>query len=67
MRRILLVDDMKPVRDAIARDRERLVVATGPVIGYFPGAIRKAAEKATDEAIAKAASTTAAPTPCSGV
>jgi aryl-alcohol dehydrogenase-like predicted oxidoreductase len=36
----------RPVRDAIRRDRERIVVATGPVVGWFPGAIRRAAEKA---------------------
>jgi aryl-alcohol dehydrogenase-like predicted oxidoreductase len=34
------------VRDAIQRDRERLVIATGPVIGHFQFTIRRAAEKA---------------------
>jgi aryl-alcohol dehydrogenase-like predicted oxidoreductase len=33
------------VREAIRRDRERYVVATGPVIGHFPFTIRRAAEK----------------------
>src|SRR5512143_1508745 len=32
------------LRDALRRDRERYVVATGPILGYFPGAVRKAAE-----------------------
>jgi aryl-alcohol dehydrogenase-like predicted oxidoreductase len=34
------------VRDALRRDRERMVVATGPVIGHFRFTIRRAAEKA---------------------
>jgi aryl-alcohol dehydrogenase-like predicted oxidoreductase len=34
------------LKDALRRDRERYVVATGPLLGYFPGSIRKAAEKA---------------------
>lgn len=34
------------LRDAIRRDRERLVIATGPVIGHFGFTIRRAAEKA---------------------
>jgi aryl-alcohol dehydrogenase-like predicted oxidoreductase len=33
------------LRDAVRRDRERLVIATGPVIGHFPFTIRRAAEK----------------------
>jgi aryl-alcohol dehydrogenase-like predicted oxidoreductase len=33
------------LRDAIRRDRERLVIATGPVIGHFRFTIRRAAEK----------------------
>jgi aryl-alcohol dehydrogenase-like predicted oxidoreductase len=33
------------LRDAIKRDRERLVIATGPVIGHFRFTIRRAAEK----------------------
>ena len=32
------------LRDALRRDRERYVVATGPLLGYFPGQVRKAAE-----------------------
>lgn len=34
------------LRDALARDRGRYVVATGPLLGYFPGAVRRAAEAA---------------------
>lgn len=34
------------LRDALATDRERYVVSTGPLLGYFPGAIRRAAEGA---------------------
>lgn len=34
------------LRDAMARDRERYVVSAGPLLGYFPGAVRRAAEAA---------------------
>lgn len=34
------------LRDAVRRDRERIVIATGPVIGHFQFTIRRAAEKA---------------------
>lgn len=34
------------LRDALALDRDRYVVSTGPLFGYFPGAIRRAAEGA---------------------
>jgi len=34
------------LRDALARDRDRYVVSAGPLLGYFPGAIRRAAEGA---------------------
>ncbi len=34
------------LKDAVRRDRGRYVVATGPLLGYFPGAVRKAAERA---------------------
>lgn len=41
---------MKPLtpalRDALARDRDRYVVSAGPLLGYFPGAVRRAAEGA---------------------
>lgn len=41
---------MKPLtaalRDALARDRSRHVVTTGPFFGFFPGALRKAVENA---------------------
>lgn len=29
----------------VRRDRARYVVATGPILGYFPGAVRRAAER----------------------
>jgi len=32
------------LRDALRRDRERYVVSTGPLLGYFPGQVRRAAE-----------------------
>lgn len=35
-----------PLREALRRDRERYVVATGPTFGYFPGAIRRRVERA---------------------
>jgi aryl-alcohol dehydrogenase-like predicted oxidoreductase len=34
------------LHDALARDRERYAVSAGPLVGYFPGAIRRAAEGA---------------------
>lgn len=34
------------LRDALGRDRERYAVSAGPLFGYFPGAIRRAAEGA---------------------
>lgn len=34
------------LRDAVRRDREKIVIATGPVIGHFQFTIRRAAEKA---------------------
>jgi aryl-alcohol dehydrogenase-like predicted oxidoreductase len=34
------------VRDVVAKDRERFVLATGPILGYFGGSVRRAAEKA---------------------
>ena len=34
------------LRDALARDRDRYVVSAGPLLGYFPGAVRRAAEAA---------------------
>jgi aryl-alcohol dehydrogenase-like predicted oxidoreductase len=35
----------RPLADAIARDRERLVIAAGPLVGYFGGSIRRTAER----------------------
>ena len=34
------------LREALARDRDRYVVSAGPLFGYFPGAVRRAAEAA---------------------
>jgi aryl-alcohol dehydrogenase-like predicted oxidoreductase len=34
------------IREAMRRDRERLIVATGPTLGYFAGSLRRAAERA---------------------
>ncbi len=34
------------LRDALACDRERYAVSAGPLLGYFPGAVRRAAERA---------------------
>lgn len=34
------------VRDVVKRDRERLVLATGPLLGYFAGSVRRATERA---------------------
>jgi aryl-alcohol dehydrogenase-like predicted oxidoreductase len=38
-----------PLRDALSRDRERYVVATGPTFGWFEGAIRRRVERALRE------------------
>jgi aryl-alcohol dehydrogenase-like predicted oxidoreductase len=34
------------LREALQRDRERFVVATGPSFGWFPGQVRRGAERA---------------------
>jgi aryl-alcohol dehydrogenase-like predicted oxidoreductase len=34
------------LRDALRRDRARYVVSAGPLLGWFPGAVRRAAEAA---------------------
>jgi aryl-alcohol dehydrogenase-like predicted oxidoreductase len=34
-----------PLRDAIRRDRDKLVIAAGPTVGYFGGSIRRTAER----------------------
>lgn len=34
------------VKDVVAKDRERFVLATGPTLGYFGGSVRRAAERA---------------------
>jgi aryl-alcohol dehydrogenase-like predicted oxidoreductase len=35
----------KPLADAIARDRDKLVIAAGPQVGYFGGSVRRTAER----------------------
>ncbi len=35
----------KPLRDAIARDRDNIVIAAGPTVGYFGGSVRRTAER----------------------
>jgi aryl-alcohol dehydrogenase-like predicted oxidoreductase len=35
----------KPLRDAIARDRDKLVIAAGPTVGYLGGSVRRTAER----------------------
>ncbi len=34
-----------PLREALRRDRERYVLAAGPMLGWFPGAFRRTVEK----------------------
>jgi aryl-alcohol dehydrogenase-like predicted oxidoreductase len=36
---------LRPLREALARDRERYVVAAGPMVGWFPGVCRRAVEQ----------------------
>ncbi|MCW5802974.1 MAG: aldo/keto reductase [Deltaproteobacteria bacterium] len=35
----------RPLRDALARRRDELVVAAGPVVGYFGGSVRRSCER----------------------
>jgi aryl-alcohol dehydrogenase-like predicted oxidoreductase len=35
----------RPLQQAVRRDRERYVIATGATFGFFPGALRRAAER----------------------
>jgi aryl-alcohol dehydrogenase-like predicted oxidoreductase len=35
----------RPLKEAIARDRDKLVIAAGPLVGYFGGSIRRTAER----------------------
>jgi aryl-alcohol dehydrogenase-like predicted oxidoreductase len=37
------------VKDVVARDRENFVLATGPILGYFAGSVRRSAEWALRE------------------
>ena len=37
------------IKDVVARDRDRFMLATGPMLGYFGGSVRKAAEWALRE------------------
>jgi aryl-alcohol dehydrogenase-like predicted oxidoreductase len=34
------------IKDVVAKDRDRFVLATGPMLGYFGGSVRRAAERA---------------------
>lgn len=34
------------VKDVVRKDRDRVVIATGPMLGYFAGSVRRAAENA---------------------
>jgi aryl-alcohol dehydrogenase-like predicted oxidoreductase len=38
-----------PLREALQKDRERLVVATGPSLGFFGGSVRRCADKMRDK------------------
>jgi aryl-alcohol dehydrogenase-like predicted oxidoreductase len=35
----------KPLKDAITRDRDKLVIAAGPTVGFFGGSVRRSAER----------------------
>jgi len=35
----------RPLRDAIQRDRENIVIAAGPTVGFFGGSVRRTAER----------------------
>ena len=35
----------KPLRDALTRARDQIVVATGPLVGWFGGSVRRSAER----------------------
>ncbi len=35
----------RPLRDALQRDRDHIVVAAGPMVGYFGGSVRRSAER----------------------
>ncbi len=35
----------RPLRDALRRDRDRIVVAAGPSVGYFGGSVRRGCER----------------------
>jgi aryl-alcohol dehydrogenase-like predicted oxidoreductase len=37
------------VADVVAKNRDRFVLATGPILGYFPGSVRRATEWALRE------------------
>jgi aryl-alcohol dehydrogenase-like predicted oxidoreductase len=34
------------IKDTVMKDRERYMLATGPILGYFAGSVRRAVEKA---------------------
>lgn len=35
----------RPLKEALAKDRDKLVVACGPTVGYFGGSVRRGAER----------------------
>jgi aryl-alcohol dehydrogenase-like predicted oxidoreductase len=35
----------KPLREALARDRDKIIVASGPTMGFFGGSVRRSAER----------------------
>ena len=35
----------KPLREALGRDRDKIVVAAGPTLGFFGGSVRRSAER----------------------
>jgi aryl-alcohol dehydrogenase-like predicted oxidoreductase len=37
------------VREVVAKDRDRFLLATGPALGYFPGSLRRSVESALRE------------------
>ncbi len=40
---------MRVVKDVVVKDRDRFMLATGPLLGYFAGSVRRAAEWALRE------------------
>jgi aryl-alcohol dehydrogenase-like predicted oxidoreductase len=38
-----------PLREALARDRDKLVVAAGPTLGWFGGSVRRSTERTLEK------------------